>query len=63
MQGNRNWTVRPTHRFLSDADKNINSLGDSVLLNDDPKVSGTFWEDFSCLDSYKEAGSWFKVLL
>lgn len=62
-QGNRNQTVCPTHRFLSDTDKSINSLGECVLWNDDPKVSGAFQEDFSCLDRYKETGSWFKVLL
>lgn len=37
----------PTHRFPSVTDKSINSLGDSVLLNDDPKGSGAFQEDFS----------------
>lgn len=47
----------PIHRFLSDTDKSINSLGDSVLLNDHPKVTGAFGEDFSCLHSYKEPES------
>jgi len=53
----------PTHRFLSDTDKSINSLGDSVLFNDHRQVTGASGEDFSCLHSYKEPESLFKFLL